>query len=148
MKISTYNNKLKMIRDKAIDKTSDVLSAPARIKAKRVIKRSGKDAEILKKVRQFKNVPNFTKDGKPSDALKYKTAAEEVRMRLKKKNKKQTSIINKWYNKFMNLQDVLKKDVIGEAELAILSKNIHLLSDKDKKRFGFEVKEEEKKSKK
>lgn len=35
------------------------------------------------------------------------------------------------------LQEVLEKEVIGEEELAILSANIDILSDKDKVRFGF-----------
>ena len=35
------------------------------------------------------------------------------------------------------LQEVLEKEVIGEEELAILSENIDILSDKDKVRFGF-----------
>ena len=42
----------------------------------------------------------------------------------------------------MSLQEVLKKESIGEEELKILSANMHLLSREDKIRFGFETAEE------
>ena len=35
------------------------------------------------------------------------------------------------------LQEVLKKDTIGEEDLKVLSMNMNVLSDEDKVRFGF-----------
>ena len=45
----------------------------------------------------------------------------------------------------MELKEVLKSKTIGEKELKFLSDNIHLLSKKELKRFGFEEVEEEEK---
>ena len=46
----------------------------------------------------------------------------------------------------MELKEVLKAKEIGEEELKVLSANMHLLSKKELKRFGF-VTEEEKEEK-
>ena len=89
MKKSTFQKKLDNIRKKAtakvIDVTSDVLSAPAQLKAKSAIKRSSKDTHILKMARKSKGAPQFDAKGKPTEGFKWQTLAVEVKDRLKKK---------------------------------------------------------------
>lgn len=89
MKKSTYYKKIDNIRKKAINATANVISAPARAKASYVKKRSDNEVKILKNARNSKGAPKFYK-GKPTEAFKYKTAAEVVRRNIKKRNKKQT----------------------------------------------------------
>lgn len=67
-----------------IEKTSDVLSAPARARSKSKIARSTRETKILKQARAGKGAPQFHK-GKPTQAFKLQTAAEAIRSRHKKK---------------------------------------------------------------
>lgn len=79
---------IKKIKNKAIDMMSDVLSAKPRWKAKKAMKQADYDVAILKKARSYDNAPDFDDMGMPTDAMKVRTAADAVKMRLKKKNNK------------------------------------------------------------
>ena len=78
---------IKKIKNKAIDVTSDILSAKPRWNVKEDIKQSTYDTATLKKARAYDNAPDFV-GGKPTDAFKVRAMADEVRTRLKKKKKK------------------------------------------------------------
>jgi hypothetical protein len=73
---------VKTIKNTIIDKTSDVLSAPTRAYYGAKSAQSGRDADALKLARGYKGAPSFDSSGAPSDALKARTAADEVRSRL------------------------------------------------------------------
>lgn len=68
-----------------VDKTSDVLSAPARAYYGMKSAQSDSDTKTLKTARSYDNAPSFTSTGAPSDALKARTMADEVKGRLKSK---------------------------------------------------------------
>ena len=74
------------LKDKVVDVTSDILSAPARIRANNAIKRSSEEARILRTVREMKNVPDR---GNETDPLfRMRVVANRLRNESKKKTKK------------------------------------------------------------
>ena len=78
---------LKRIKNKAVDKASDVLSAPARIKSKMVQDQSELDLKKIKFARSYDDAPNF-RNGVRTDAFEARSVAEGVKERLLKKRKK------------------------------------------------------------
>jgi len=74
-------------KEKIIDVTSDVLSAPARLKARKTMRQADSDVKILKEARAYDNAPNFNDDGSVTDAFKVRSLARGVKDRLNKKNK-------------------------------------------------------------
>ena len=70
------------MKNKVIDKTSDVLSAPARMTSNAKIRQSTRDFQALRTARAYDDAPNFDNFGRPTNALKARTAADEVRQRL------------------------------------------------------------------
>lgn len=72
------------LKNKIVDKTSDVLSAPTRAYYAVKSRRSAMDADTLSKTRQMKNVPDFDASGSPSTASKYRAASEAIKKRLSK----------------------------------------------------------------
>lgn len=83
---SPMKKAMKKTKKAVIDATADVISAPARIKAGMDMKQADKDVAALKQARKFpKDAASFDLKGRPTDALKARTAADEVRMRRAKK---------------------------------------------------------------
>lgn len=80
-----YHSGVATLKKKVIGVTSDILSAPARMKANRVIKQADSDVKILKEARAYDNAPNFNDDGSVTDAFKVRSLASDVKDRLKKK---------------------------------------------------------------
>jgi len=79
-----YLNGMKNIKDKVVDITSDVISLPARLKSKNMIKQSNKDIAIIKKARLYKDVPDFDYKGNPQkEAINARINLDEVKRRLK-----------------------------------------------------------------
>lgn len=78
-------SKISGVKKKVIGVTSDVLSAPARAYYGAKSRQSTRDYNTLKRARAYDDAPSFDRLGRPSDALKARTAADEVRMRLTKK---------------------------------------------------------------
>lgn len=83
---TALKNKVNGIKKTVIDKTSDVLSAPARIYYGAKERQGNRDADTLKNAREMKNVPDFDKKGAPTEALKVRTAADVIRDRINKKS--------------------------------------------------------------
>lgn len=81
---NALNNKIQGAKKAVIDKTSDVLSAPARMYYGAKSRQSDRDYNTLKRARAYDDAPSFDKLGNPTDALKARTAADEVRMRRSK----------------------------------------------------------------
>lgn len=77
----------KKAKAKTVDVVSDVMVAPARMQLKRTMKQSDKDVKALKTARAYDDAPSFDSKGMPTDAMKARSAADEVRMRLTKKKK-------------------------------------------------------------
>lgn len=75
----------KAIKDKVIDKTANVISAPSRLKSKLKQKRAESDYKVLKGARSYKGAPNFDDEGRPTDAFKMRTMADAVKTRYGKK---------------------------------------------------------------
>ena len=89
-RVTGFFSPVKKVAKKAkkavIDATADVISAPARLKANADMKQADKDVAALKLARKFpKEAASFDMNGNPTDALKARTAADEVRMRRTKK---------------------------------------------------------------
>lgn len=75
-------NRISGAKKKVVSVASDVLSAPARAYYGAKSSQSKQDYNTLKRARAYDGAPSFDKLGNPSDALKARTAADEVRMRL------------------------------------------------------------------
>jgi len=84
MKKETLLNKMKAIRDKAINTTATIIAAPAIIKSKRSIAQSTRDFNTLREARKYKGAPEYDNSGRVTDALKARLLADEVKDRLKK----------------------------------------------------------------
>ena len=65
----------------------NVISAPSRLKSKFKRTIADRRVKILKKARSFDKAPDF-RNGKPTKALKFRSAAEDIRRKVLKKNKK------------------------------------------------------------
>lgn len=76
-------NKISGAKKKVIAVASDVLSAPARAYYGAKSSQAKQDYSALKRARSYDNAPSFDALGNPSDALKARTAADDVRMRRK-----------------------------------------------------------------
>ena len=76
----------KKLRRRIMNTVANILSAPARFKSKRIIKRANKDIAIIKRARKFKGVPHFDYKGRPNEeAIQATTAVISVRRRRKRK---------------------------------------------------------------
>lgn len=76
------------IKAKVIDKTSDLLSAPAVFISNRKIAQGNRDLATIKEVRKYpKSANSFGPDG-VTPAGRARAAYEEVKMRLTPKKKK------------------------------------------------------------
>lgn len=67
---------------------SDIMSAPARMKAKSQINQDTQDVKILKRAPMYDDAPNFDDAGAPTDALKARTAAAVVKDKVTARNSK------------------------------------------------------------
>lgn len=66
----------------------DLADIPLQVKQaklRKTIRQVDKDVATLRGARAYDNAPNRNADGSPSDAMKARTMADEVRMRRKKK---------------------------------------------------------------
>lgn len=80
MRKSTFANKLKAIKDKAVNATANVISAPAQYKAYKAGKQATSDVRTIKRARAY--------DKSTSDeATMARTAAQMVKDRITKKKK-------------------------------------------------------------
>ncbi len=70
------------VKKKVISVASDVMSAPARAYYGAKQAQGARDYNTLKRAKAYDDAPSFDKLGNPSDALKARTAADEVKMRL------------------------------------------------------------------
>lgn len=78
----------KKIKNKVVDIVSDIISVKPRWKAKKAMMQADYDVATLKKARSYDSAPDFDEMGMPTDAMKARTMADTVRMRITKKNKK------------------------------------------------------------
>lgn len=92
----------KKIKDKVIDVTSDVISAPARIKAAGIKAKADADVSDLKMVSQMKNV---TDKGNYTDPL-FRARANVSGIKLDMEKKKANSDVSKYPVK---TQETIKK---------------------------------------
>jgi len=80
-----FKNKISGVKKAIVDKTSDVLSAPARAYHGAKQKRADSDYRTLKRARAWDDAPSFDRHtGMPTDAFKARTMAGEVKSRYKK----------------------------------------------------------------
>lgn len=80
---NALKNRIKGVKKAVIGTTSDVLSAPARAYHGAKGARATREAGILRKARGYKGAADFDSKGDPTDALKYRTAADVIRSRRK-----------------------------------------------------------------
>lgn len=78
---------LKTIKQGVIGATSDILSAPAKLKAIRSKQQADSDISTLKTARSYKGAPGMDMNGNPTDAFKARSLAQDVSDRLTAKNK-------------------------------------------------------------
>lgn len=78
---------LNNIKSTVIGGVSDVLSAPARMKALRSKQQADSDVSALKTARSYKNAPTMDKSGTPTRAGMAQSLASDVRTRLTGKYK-------------------------------------------------------------
>ena len=78
---------LKTIKQGVIGATSDVLSAPAKLKAIRSKQQADSDVSTLKTARSYKSAPSMSSNGMPTDAFKARSLAFDVKDRLASKGK-------------------------------------------------------------
>lgn len=81
---TALNNKISGAKKAVVSVASDVMSAPARAYYSAKSRQADRDYNTLKRARAYDDAPNFNRDGSPSDALKARTAADEVKMRRSK----------------------------------------------------------------
>lgn len=80
------NSRTSALKSKVIGATSDVLSAPARLKAKMKIANDYNNYNVLHQANRLpKRTPTFDASGNPTDAFKVKSVAEAVKNKLMKK---------------------------------------------------------------
>ena len=84
---SSLKSLARKVKEKAVDITSDVLSAPARAYYGVKANRANADADVIKKARDYDNAPDWTNEGEVSDAQKTRFMAKLAKERLTKKNK-------------------------------------------------------------
>jgi hypothetical protein len=75
---------LRKFKDKAVDVTSDVISAPSRMKSNMKIRKAESDTKILQEAKKYDNAPDFDGNGGVTDAFKARSLASDVRRKLKK----------------------------------------------------------------
>lgn len=78
-------NRIRGVKKALINKTSDVLSAPARAYHGAKAMRSNNEADILRTARDYDNAPDYDDEGNATDARKYRSAAETIRSKHAKK---------------------------------------------------------------
>ncbi len=78
---TALSNKISGAKKAVVSAASDVMSAPARAYNGAKSAQASRDFNTLKRARSYDNAPNFDRLGRPSDALKARTSADEVRMR-------------------------------------------------------------------
>lgn len=81
---TALGNRISGAKKAVIDKTADVLSFPARAYHGSKERQANRDYNTLKRARAYDDAPNFDSKGNATDALKARTAADEVRMRRSK----------------------------------------------------------------
>lgn len=73
--------KAKALKNKIIDKTSDVLSAPTRAYYDSKSRQYNREAQILRDARQMGRKRGTVTNGKPDEVMATKSAADSIRMR-------------------------------------------------------------------
>ena len=73
---------------KILNFVGGVLASPSVLASKIRAKRSDRDFKILRYARNYDEAPNYDSRGRPTDAFKARSLADEVRTRLTRKAKK------------------------------------------------------------
>ncbi len=81
---TALSNRISGAKKAVVGAASDVMSAPARMYYGAKGRRAERDTATLKEARKYDGASNFDLKGNPTDALKARTAADEVRMRRSK----------------------------------------------------------------
>lgn len=81
---TAIGNKINAGKNKVIDVTSDILSAPKRAYYGAKMKQANRDYDTIKEARKYPaSAASFDASGAPTQALKARTARDEVAMRRK-----------------------------------------------------------------
>jgi len=78
----------KKIKDKVIDKTSDAMSYPTRMKYKWMGDKADRQAKIIKTARAYDDASNQNSDETLSDAYKFRNASKDIKERLREEKRK------------------------------------------------------------
>lgn len=70
------------IKSGIVGATSDLLSAPARLKALRSKQQADSDVATIKRARSYKNAPGIDAKGNPTDAGMARSLASDVKSRV------------------------------------------------------------------
>ncbi len=74
MKKDTYFNKIKEIRDKAINASATVISAPSVMKSKLSQSRGDLKYEAAKTIKSVKGMPDYDSDGNITEGFKVRNS--------------------------------------------------------------------------
>lgn len=75
---------LKRFKDKTVDVTSDVISAPSRLKSNFKMKRAESDSKILQEAKKYDKAPDLDDTGAVTDAFKTRSLARDIKKRIGK----------------------------------------------------------------
>lgn len=81
-KVTGFFSPVKKMAKKVVDVASDVMSAPAKMKANRTMRQASSDVSVLKRARAYDKAPDEANDG---DAGRTRFMAGVVKDRLTKK---------------------------------------------------------------
>lgn len=78
------NLKTKALRNRVVNKTSDVLSFPKRAWYGSKAQKFNREASIVKQARGYDKTPNMDERGNPTEAAKYRTASDAIKFKYRK----------------------------------------------------------------